>query len=455
MQNHWLLVFLTILCVSTLPQGVDYTNKSITLQQEQTYDGYTQDNFPLSSLPLQIDFDLNVVFVGFNSTIVDENAILSQIPQWHAPINRFENHFNVFENPFIPVSFDINYTINYNFQYTTSQDVQDYRDFIVTEGDLRSTAAAFAYFDVVDSALDQGYYLPSYKVEEFLGSKYYDGQTPTIVIIDAYSPDPQEFSPHFFNNSHSDYDHPLGGTAREYGSEQNLAGGGGILPLLFVDFSAGPNMFSNSHGYGSHEHTYFSDLSNATHVDLINVNIAEDLQTAVELRFLPSNLYTPINAYHEIKLEFLLVDFQKADQFNSQFPYPIPNANHNFLSSLDPDHVVTELSSLNRFLNWTYSAVEYDWVSDEQLRNVILNNINPTSSIQGDIDADGIMEFLDLYYHTLFTPSTEQTTIIPVFLFGMPGYYSTNFGGIANGNDVGSFNYIITARNVYSAQGTR
>ncbi len=455
MRKIWLLVFMLILGISTLPQGTNPVDHSIIVHPDQIYEGYPKSNFSLGSVPLQLDFDLNVIFIGFNNTIVDESSILSQVPQWYAPINRFENHFNVFENPFIPLTFDVNYTINYNFQYTISQDLQDYKDFIVAEGDLHSTASAFAYFDELDPSLDQGYYVPSHKMEDYLATKYFDGQTPTIVIIDAYSDNPQAFNPHFFNNSFADFDHPQSGTAREYGSEQNLAGGGGTSQVLFVDFSAGPYFYSNAYGYGGHEHTYFSDLTNSTQVDMVNTNIAEDIQTAIELRFLPSNLYTPITEYNEIKLEFLLIDFQKADQFNSQFIFPIPNVNHDFLTSIDPNHIVTELSAINPHINWTYSTSEYDWVGDEQLKNVILNNINPASSFEGDIDSNAIMEFLDIYFHTLFTPSTEQTTTIPMFLFGMPGLYSTNFGGIANGDEIGSFSYIITAKNVYFAQEKR
>ncbi|MFV2016784.1 MAG: hypothetical protein ACC656_15235, partial [Candidatus Heimdallarchaeota archaeon] len=202
-----------------------------------------------------------------------------------------------------------------------------------------------------------------------------------------------------------------------------------------------------------HANTYFYDLTNSSQVETINSVVAKDIQTALELRFLPSNLYSPIVAYNEIQLEMVLIDFQKADQFNSQFSYPIPNVNHDFFTSINPDHIVNQLSSLNPYINWTYSLTEYDWRNDEQMRTVILNNIYPSSATQGTIDANGIMNFLDIYYQKVFSESTKEKIIIPMFLFGMPGQYLTDFGGIANGNDVGQFNYIITARNVYSAQG--
>ncbi|MFV2016096.1 MAG: hypothetical protein ACC656_11745, partial [Candidatus Heimdallarchaeota archaeon] len=265
------IIFSILLSPLSVQSGQERNQEEISLAQG--YGAKTKENYSLSTIPLTLDFDLNVVFLGFNSSIIDESAISLQLPQWYAPIDRIENHFSVSENPFLPLSFDVNYTINYNFQYTSQQDLQDYRDMIVTEGVIGSTGGSYAYYDVNDTSLEKGYYIPSYKVEEFLGNKYYI-QTPTIVIIDAYTPDVQKFVPHYFNNSFTDFDIQNNGIAREYASEQQIAGGGGSIPLLFVDFSAGPNTYAiNSND--EHANTYFYDLTNSSQVVTINSIVAK------------------------------------------------------------------------------------------------------------------------------------------------------------------------------------
>ncbi|RMG22108.1 MAG: hypothetical protein D6732_26185 [Methanobacteriota archaeon] len=334
----------------------------------------------------------------------DRDALLNRLPSWYAPIERYPSFYST---DFV---YDLNYTINYSFRNFTTTEILEFRDFIYNNsvqdlpplymGDMASVAR----------------YVPSDMVEEYLVSLGMD--KPTIVFIDTFTPDPSGFEYYYYNASSVDlegYSNP-----RPYGATYQTSGGGHKAPLLWYDFSAGPTSYRGDD---------FPHISQMNDTELLDAMV-HHLQRAIELRFLPSWIYSPIYSYNTVTLDYVLID--------------LSNGSYDFLSKLNTDYIIQQYSQLIPMANWTTRIREYNYTQDQNLLNILIQDRNDTSHRYYSWN---IVNYLKTLKYSLFNDSTKEDLIIPIFLFTFPDdWLFDSFLGLAN-NEGANFSFVISAAN--------
>ncbi|MDH5645336.1 MAG: hypothetical protein OEZ01_04980, partial [Candidatus Heimdallarchaeota archaeon] len=155
-------------------------------------------------------------------------------------------------------------------------------------------------------------------------------------------------------------------------------------------------------------------------------NMAYDLSRAVELRILPSYLYTPQYAYESVTFEFLYVNLDQATNFD-------------YMSQFNPGIFQTELKKLNPNIQWNYYLSEWDWTSNSAFSTIVNNAWDHPNRF---IDFTQIRNYLKANYQNMFNTSTSNNLVIPVFNFALPDLYMSSFGGIADSIN-GEFVFVI------------
>jgi len=444
-----MIIFLLVAGVpTTISSQTGVTIHPVT----EVSDSATVDINKFESLDLfnQSQFDLNVMMLGFNSSIINETAIRNDLIDWHAPISRYPEIYN--GNPTDGIDFKMNYTINYDFTFLGTQDLLDYKNFIKTNGTVGQPYYDWPY--TIDSLVnmpdvtDTAYYVRSENAETYLQTRYGDPLQHTVVVINTFTGYENSFTPYYYNTSYTDLDHP-DFVGRRYSSTNQIAGGASNSRLLYVDYSAGPESYYRSNQ--PHEHITDYDLTQSSSVDQLNLDIADDIQSAIELKMLPSYIYDPIIPAETVKFEFILMNFEDAAAIPQLSA--VPTSNYDYLSNFDPETVIKNFVGFNSRVNWTYDILgKLNWYDIPNMNQSMITAINTTSS---EIASGPIMSVLDQEYGNIFSASNASVTIIPAFIWGMPELYGTDFGGVATGDNLGSFTYLIAAQSQYVASGTQ
>ncbi len=334
----------------------------------------------------------------------DREALLNRLPSWYAPIERYPSFYT---QGFV---YHLNYTINYSFRNFTATEILEFREFLYNNsvqdlpprytGNLTSVAR----------------YVPSEIVEDYLVSL---GMTrPTMVFIDTYSPDPAGFEYYFYNASSIDldgYSNP-----RPYGATYQISGGGHKAPLLWYDFSAGPT------SYRGDKFPHITQLNNTELLDAM----VHHLQRAIELRYIPSWIYSPLYSYSSVTLDYVLID--------------LTNGSYDFMSKIDQDYVINQYSRLNPMAEWRSRVRVYNYTQDQNLMDILVQARNETAHRYFSWD---IVNYLGTLKHSLFNASTQDDLIIPIYLFTFPDDWLFDaFLGIAV-NEGANFSYVISAAN--------
>ncbi len=395
-RNVAMLLFCGILVTASFPVSV--TNAEH--QQNVTYVDDLVDTIP--SVNDSYTFQIDIWFMM--SQNLDTNAFLQRLPKWYAPVERYPTFFSS-----SPV-FDVNYTLVYNVRYFNSSEILEFRNQIYNWSNVGM--APLYLGNLSESAR----YVPSDPVEDYLVGEGI--QNPTMVFIDTYTPDPTGFEYYYYNASSFDidgYSNP-----RPYGATYQVSGGGHKAPLLWFDFSAGPTNYRGD---------VFPHITQMNETSLMDAMV-DHLQRAIELRFIPSWIYSPIYGYDTVTFDFVLVD--------------LTNGNYDFLSKLNTTYLLEQYSQLNPYATWQTSIRTWDYQNDSTFMNILASSKNTTDH---SYDSWNILSYLESIKPTMFNSSTKENLIIPVFLFGFPDDWLFDaFLGLAD-NEGQNFSFVVAAAN--------
>ena len=395
----------------------------ITPQTPVAYTPHSTSGNPILADTLQkleevfpTTYSFTIKFLGVSESSIDTNLFQSLLPKTQAPIDVYPSLFSGRK------LFRTNYSITYNLDWIDNN-ASNLQDFINYTQSVATRDKIPGFDSIVNNPVfdnfTQADYIPSTLVENYLSTQY-NVTEPTLFIIDTYTVNPSKFFPHFYNVSEFDID--LQSVPRPYGSTYQISGGGQHSNILWIDISAGPTEYRGQ--TWDHAST-ISDQVSFTH------DLGWYVQTAIELRFLPSYLYNPISAGKNVKFEYLLVDLAHDPSFD-------------WFSLFDPNSILS-YSQVNPGVNWTYSLSEWDYSSDVNFLNVLNLAQNSTSH---KYDGISILNYLDTVYKQLFNSSDSDTQVIPNFLFAFPDdWMFTQFLGVANNDNYGQFSYVVGAAN--------
>lgn len=334
----------------------------------------------------------------------DRDALLNSLPQWYAPVERYPSFYTT---GFV---YDLNYTISYSFRNFTTTEILEFRGFLYNNS-VKDLPPLYA-----GTLTSSARYVSSDPVEDYLVSLGMD--RPTMVFIDTYTPDPANFDYYYYNASSVELDGYS--NARPYGATYQVSGGGHHAPLLWYDFSAGPSSYRGDD---------FPHITQMNDTQLLEAMI-HHLQRAIELRFLPSWLYSPLYAYKTVTFDYVLID--------------LTNGSYDFLAKLDTAYIENQYSQLNPMATWSSRIRTYDYSSDQDFLNILSQSRNDTDHSYYSWD---IVNYLQGLKSTLFNQSTKEDITIPIFLFGFPDdWLFDSFLGIAM-NEGQNFSFVISAAN--------
>jgi len=395
----------------------------------------------VTSPPTTGEMNFHVVFLGFNTSFVNTTYLQQELITWYAPIDRYPQLYATGASPSDTLQYDVNYTINYQFDFRPDTEVQDYITFLHTNAKAGELGFEWPYF--YDTTYQSANYIRSDAAEQYLTNKYSDGVNPTLVVIDTYSSFRSTFNPYYYNNSYGELDFPsfLG---RRSSSITQIGGGGHDSRLLFVDYSAGPNTYYDYQSRDSFDGVYQYDFTLPANIAAFNQQMEQAIQSAIEFKYLPSYLYSPVvpSPNQKVVFEFLPVNFEKLSTF-AGFE-SVPTSTYNMLDAFDPEVFIQQFREMNPDISWNYRINNaWDWTQDSTFAAQVQAATTIYDTNNGYIDSTPLMSYLDSYYQSLFNSTTSQEYILPVFLWFFPGTYGTDFGGIANSDANGVFNYII------------
>ena len=374
-------------------------------QGSQTVLGTSVSDFPefpqpgspiLKDIPLQV----NVIFMGIPEGLIDINSITEELPKTYSPIQRGKHleldQFVIFNE------FDIEYRFSFspaNFANSYAIFIQDnHREDIAPWWLQEKGVAKSWYIDVAEAEswvtsnapfkLDVGY---------------------TMIIVDTFHTNPKIKDYYFYNASRPDLD-----MGRDPAPERNMfsIAFGGSSRYLVLDLTAGPSNYRDTPNI-----KLIVDYAENEAAQL-NEDLAFYVQSAVELRFVPSYLYTPVyRPSYFVNVTIFSKDpsFSYAKYFNKRL-------------------MLDEFHELLPFSTFSGEVGEVPAKDDEELFQVIDQATDQYGIMNHSIVVDYILANRGKY-----VSSHGDDYVIPVFVFG--GYQSEILG-IAAGDENGDFAFV-------------
>jgi len=374
-------------------------------QGSQTVLGTSVSDFPefpqpgspiLEDIPLQV----NVIFMGIPEGLIDINSITEELPKTYSPIQRDKHlaldQFVIFNE------FDIEYRFSFspaNFANSYAIFIQDnHREDIAPWWLQEKGVAKSWYIDVAEAEswvtsnapfkLDVGY---------------------TMIIVDTFHTNPKIKDYYFYNASRPDLD-----MGRDPAPERNMfsIAFGGSSRYLVLDLTAGPSNYRDTPNI-----KLIVDYAENEAAQL-NEDLAFYVQSAVELRFVPSYLYTPVyRPSYFVNVTIFSKDpsFSYAKYFNKRL-------------------MLDEFHELLPFSTFSGEVGEVPAKDDEELFQVIDQATDQYGIMNHSIVVDYILANRGKY-----VSSHGDDYVIPVFVFG--GYQSEILG-IAAGDENGDFAFV-------------
>ncbi|MGY5875565.1 MAG: M66 family metalloprotease [Candidatus Thorarchaeota archaeon] len=369
-------------------------------------------------IPEVFEYRIDIILLGFNDSMVDKDAIVERLPSWYAPV----------DGMYWRMEYDTNFTIQYETEYRNSTAVDEYRSFL-EENSEEDLAPLF-----IQPEYHTANYIHSELVESYLAENVSDGgASATFVIIDTYSFNPSGHSPYYYNATYNELDAEIEQwtvNPTPAFSTYQIAGGGENTRLLWLDLSAGPTVYHDSFetSDGGVEEILpiwgYEGLVDAD--EQLEDDLVKYIARVVETRFVPSIDYRAGYAYEEVEFEVLLIDLALSE-FNPE-------------TRIHLDYMVSEYSRYIPFIEWTYSVSEWDWQTDQVFCTTLNNSMDEYTMTY---DPRVWMEFFDDNFVCLFSASTKDKFIIPIFLVMISAEWnlSPDWGGWAREVD-GEFAYI-------------
>ena len=350
----------------------------------------------LTDIPLQV----NVIFMGVPESLIDIDAITEELPRTYSQIQR-EKHFML--DQFVTFN---EFEIEYDFSFSPVNFANSYAAFI--QNNHREDIAPWW---LQEKGVAKSWYIDVGKAESWV-----TGNAPfqldvgyTLIIIDTFHTDPMIENYYFYNASRPDLD-----MDRDPAPERNMfsIAFGGSSRYLVLDLTAGPSNYRDTPNirlildYAENE------------ISQLNKDLAFYIQSAVELRFVPSYLYTPLyRPSYFVNVTIFSKDpsFSYARYFNKQ-------------------RVLDEFHELLPFSTFSGEVREVPAKDDEKLFQVI----DQATDQYGMMNHSIVVDYL-LANRGKYVASHGDDHVIPVFVFG--GYQS-DILGIAAGDENGDFAFV-------------
>lgn len=364
------------------------------------------------------EYDLKIVLFGFTETQIDTTTLEQYLINWHVPLPFWRFYGTGVQ---LHELTKYNYSINYEYEFINDQRYIDYVEFLKNTGEI-NPGPTFTTTNVTNASVDTTY-IPTETIEEYLISNgISESLVPTLVIMDLYSMNPDQFFPHFYSLSTKDWD-----TIGQY----KIADGGRISNTLWLDLSAGPTEYlTGTEGEITNE-TVPPIWNYAPQSEKLHRDLGKYIQTAIELKFLQSTPFTPVATFDEIHLDFKV--------------YSITEDKTDLAFQTDEyfEGIVDELRKYNPHASWTYNYGEFEF-SEEQQTEFDEEFEATFDSATGQYDYTKLQPFLVKNYKEHFNIDDTNTKkkVIPIYSFHT-GNINIGANGIANNDKFGEFTYII------------
>jgi len=350
----------------------------------------------LTDIPVQV----KVIFMGVPESLIDIGAITEELPKTYSQIQR-EKHFML--DQFVTFN---EFDIEYDFSFSPANFANNYAAFI--QNNHREDIAPWW---LQEKGVAKSWYIDVAKAQSWV-----TGNAPfkfdvgyTLIIVDTFHTDPKIENYYFYNASRPDLD-----MGRDPAPERNMfsVAFGGSSRYLVLDLTAGPSNYRDTANiklivdYAENE------------VGQLNKDLAFYIQSAVELQFVPSYLYTPLYT----PSYFVNVTIFSKDPSISYARY------------FNKQRVLDEFHELLPFSTFSGEVREVPAKDDENLFEVI----SQATDQYGMMNQSIVVDYL-LANRGKYVASHGDDYVIPVFVFG--GYQS-DILGIAAGDENGDFAFV-------------
>ena len=350
----------------------------------------------LKDIPLRV----NVIFMGIPESLIDVNAISEELPKTYSQIQR-EKHFML--NQFVIFN---EFNIEYDFAFSAANFANSYAVFI--QNNHREDIAPWW---LQEKGVAKSWYVDVAKAQSWVTSNapFKLDVGYTLIIADTFHTNPKIKNYYFYNASRPDLD-----IGRDPAPERNMfsIAFGGSSRYLILDLTAGPSNYRDTPNiklivdYAENE------------VGQLNKDLAFYIQSAVELRFVPSYLYTPLfRPSYLVNVTIFSKDpsLSYARYFNKQ-------------------RMLDEFHQLLPFSTFSGEVREVPAKDDEDLFQVI----DQATDQYGIMNHSIVVNYL-LANRGKYVASHGDDYVIPVFVFG--GYQSEILGTAA-GDENGDFAFV-------------
>jgi hypothetical protein len=309
-------------------------------------------------LKINSTIPINVVYIGFNETMIDTTQIDSGLTHWYAPTYIRNDSFYYYGT---------NYTldINYHFSNTTTLE-QDYVTYLGTIGSISSPIPDLIDYDPTAT---QALFYPADQAIDWLNNNinnYFPGtnQSYTIYLIDTFT---WRYILDYYYYT-LDYTDPDTGISGRY-PYTILYGGDYPNRGILLDLSAGPVNYKETQTSEDDEGVSATTIPPIWTYDLpteksiLNDNITEYIQETIDMVFTPSYIYDP-KIPEEINIVIYLFD----------------DASVSMVDQVDIDVIFDTYSFLFPTVDIT---VNYWWDSldnNSALRSVMQDAIDPVNT---------------------------------------------------------------------------
>ena len=387
----FLIVSSTFLSVSQYSQKVSGTSAV------SDFPDVPQPGSPiLKDMPLQV----NIIFMGIPESLIDINAISEELPKTYGQIQR-QKHY-MLDQFVIFNEFDI----SYDFSFSPASFADSYAAFV--QNNHREDIAPWW---LQEKGVATSWYVDVAKAQSWVTTnapfKFDVGYT--LIIVDTFHTNPKIKTYYFYNASRPDLD-----VGRDPAPESNMfsIAFGGSSRYLLLDLTAGPSNYQDTPNLKLIVDYTESEL------DQLNKDLAFYIQSAVELRFTPSYLYTPL--YRPSYFVNMTI-FSKDPSFS-------------YARYFSKQRMLDEFHEFLPFSTFSGEVRELPAKDDEKLFNVI----NQATDQRGVMNHSIVVDYL-LGNRGEYVASHGDDYVIPVLVFG--GYRSEILG-VSAGDQNGDFAFV-------------
>jgi len=332
--------------------------------------------FPNNEFPSSVPFEIDIVFFGINSSMINLTFLYSNLPQC-SQISRFVPLSYLYENY-------INYSISYNFIFIHDDETESLSYQADSLGNYAFTIEMGIFWS---SRTNQSSYrrLNPTGIKKWLSDKNsfkrddsssitLNSDNPTIFITNMFIYNSNLFSnnnsvPHTYFLEKRDHDTNLYPSLRDEG-KYSPGFEFDDKRWLYLDLSSGPSPYESVDLEYTNFIDYLSGIENST---LLNDEILSIIEGATFSRFLPTYLYEPIwNENYDISIilyrdnDFDSMDYLDLVKIKSVYEnlFPYSSVNISFVEKilddeLDAQNWLSDIKDYQPYTTWATSLINF------------------------------------------------------------------------------------------------